>query len=89
MTVLILRTTVTQILVSAFVPLTLGDQNVNSVKKITGDSLLNSAARYSRLTEKPWLFKAVCHMLMQGLGSCYKDLKLYSMSQGVSARYSH
>lgn len=43
--VLILRTTVMQILVNAFVPLILGDQNVISVKKTTGDSLLNLAAR--------------------------------------------
>lgn len=62
-TVLILRTTVMQILVNAFVPLILGDQNVISVKKTTGDSLLNLAARYGRLTEKPRQFKAVCCLL--------------------------
>lgn len=55
MTVLILRTTVMLILANAFVPLTLGDQNVNYVKKITGDSLLNLAVRYGRLAGKPWL----------------------------------
>lgn len=58
-TVLILRTTVMLILASAFVPLTLGDQNVNSVKKITGDSLLNLAVRYGRLAGKPWLLTNV------------------------------
>lgn len=63
MTVLILRTTVMQILVNAFVPLILGDQNVISVKKTTGDSLLNLAARYGRLTEKPRQFKEVCCLL--------------------------
>lgn len=51
-TVLILRTTAMLILANAFVPLTLGDQNVNSVKKITGDFLLNLAARYSRLLKR-------------------------------------
>lgn len=44
-TVPILRTTVMLILANAFVPLTLRDKNVNSVKKITGDFLLNLVAR--------------------------------------------
>jgi len=48
-TVLILRTTVMLILANAFVPLTLRDQNVNSVKKNTGEFLLYLAARYGRL----------------------------------------
>ncbi|OXB66455.1 hypothetical protein ASZ78_007505 [Callipepla squamata] len=45
-TVLILRTTAMQILVNVFVPHILEDQNVNSVRKITGDSLLNLAASF-------------------------------------------
>lgn len=87
MTVLILRTTVMQILVNAFVPLILGDQNVNCVKKITGDSLLNLAARYGRLFERPRQFKAVCHLLkpVLELDSCSEDLSCYFMFQSVSA----
>lgn len=44
-TVPILRTPAMLILANAFVPLTLREKSVNSVKKITGDSLLNLVAR--------------------------------------------
>lgn len=80
MTVPILRTTVMLILASAFVPLTLRDKSVNSVKKITGDSLLNLVARYGRLGEKPWLLKAVCLMEMSELDSFFENQDLYSVS---------
>lgn len=87
MTVLILRTTVMLILANAFVPLTLRDQNVNSVKKITGDSLLNLAARYDRLAKKPWQLKAICLILTLELDSCFENFNLYSLSLSVSATY--
>lgn len=76
MTVLILRTTVMLILANAFVPLILGVQNVNSVKKITGDCLLNLAARYGRLAQKPWLLKASHLILMSELDSCFENFNL-------------
>lgn len=80
-TVPILRTTVMLILANAFVPLTLRDKSVNSVKKITGDSLLNLVARYGRLGEKPWLLKAICVIQMSELGSCFENHNLYSVSK--------
>lgn len=68
-TVLILRTTVMLILANAFVPLTLREKNVNSVKKITGDSLLNLVARYGGLDEKPGLLKAISLIQISELDS--------------------
>lgn len=53
---------------------------MNSVKKITGDSLLNLVARYGRLGEKPWLLKAVCLMEMSELDSFFENQDLYSVS---------
>lgn len=80
-TVPILRTTAMLILANAFVPLTLRDKSVNSVKKITGDSLLNLVARYGSLGEKPWLLKAICLMPMSELASCLENHDLYSVSK--------
>lgn len=80
-TVPILRTTAMLILANAFVPLTLRDKSVNSVKKITGDSLLNLVARYSSLGEKPWLLKAICHIQMSELASYFENHDLYSVSK--------
>lgn len=80
-TVPILRTTAMLILANAFVPLTLRDKSVNSVKKITGDSLLNLVARYSSLGEKPWLLKAICLIQMSELASYFENHDLYSVSK--------
>lgn len=88
-TVPILRTTVMLILANAFVPLTLRDKNVNSAKKITGDSLLNLVARYGRLDEKPWLLKAINLIQMSELESCFENRDLYSLCQSVNATCSH
>lgn len=91
MTVPILRTTVMLILANAFVPLTLRDKSVNSVKKITGDFLLNLAARYGRLGEKPWLFKKllkiICLIQMSEMDSFFENHDLYSVS--VLMQHAH
>ncbi|KAJ7400530.1 hypothetical protein BTVI_104660 [Pitangus sulphuratus] len=67
-TVPILRTTVMLILANAFVPLTLRDKNVNSVKKITGDSLLNLAAR-SAIYEHFFFSSKACNCSNAGSAS--------------------